>query len=227
MPCVSPEAEKRPTNPVIYFKQYACRQKRIALLYSACHTKSCVRICRLDRQIPLIWFNEAMFQLDELRFLGVTMDHPLQFGNLLRSIAIKAGQRIGFFRKASSTHLVCLLHTKDSVVPSLSPLVWRGMVLLPRISLASIGSNIVPCHWLVLLRSSVIVDSIRCQVSSLSYLFKLMCGPWFPALQQMIPPPLRPPAHPRTRRQQQSAHSFQLQKPLSVHSCNTIQHFFP
>ena len=34
-----------------------------------------------------------------------------------------------------------------------SSLLWRGMAMLPRISLATIGSNIVPCYYWVLVRS--------------------------------------------------------------------------
>ena len=56
------------------------------------------------------------------------------------------------------------------------------------------------------LKDGVIMDSIsiRRQVSVICSFFKLMCGPRVPALQQLILPPLRPLAHPRTKRQHQS-----------------------
>ena len=74
-----------------------------------------------------------------------------------------------------SIHLVCLLCSNVSFVPSSSTLFCRGMEHLPRISLAYIESPACP----VIDRSRCVIVSglsIRRQVSGFSYVLNSMCA---------------------------------------------------
>ena len=53
--------------------------------------------------IPLVKFDGVTVEeANSLRLLGVTFDKTLSFGQHLRSVAVRAAQRIGFLRKASA-----------------------------------------------------------------------------------------------------------------------------
>ena len=50
---------------------------------------------------PLRFGGVAVEEVTTLRLLGVTFDNTMNFGQHLRSVTLRATQRIGFLRKAS------------------------------------------------------------------------------------------------------------------------------
>ena len=57
---------------------------------------------RAQWPIPDLTFDGTILQhSDSIKLLGVTFDTHLSYRNHLRAVALRANQRIGFFRKAS------------------------------------------------------------------------------------------------------------------------------
>ena len=132
--------------------------------------------------IPPVKFDVVTVEeANSLRLLGVTFDKTLSFGQHLRSVAVRAAQRIGFLRKASAVLDIPggLTTYKGFVRPLMeySPLVWRGVAACHLSRLDRIQRRA-----LSFLCPGVIVDSLelRRTISGLCLLYKLMCGPRSP-----------------------------------------------
>ena len=173
--------------------------------------------------------NSKFEEVTTLRLLGVTFDNTMNFGQHLRSVTLRATQRIGFLRKASPVldPPGRLTAYKGFVRPLMEycPLVWNGaapshLARLDRVQKRALS----------LIGPGAVVDSLalRRTISGLCVLFKLMCGARLPCMAELLPPPADY-ANPRTRRQLQAAHGhcFQLKQTLPSRSHNTILQSFP
>ena len=178
---------------------------------------------------PLRFGGVAVEEVTTLRLLGVTFDNTMNFGQHLRSVTLRATQRIGFLRKASPVldPPGRLTAYKGFVRPLMEycPLVWNGaapshLARLDRVQKRALS----------LIGPGAVVDSLalRRTISGLCVLFKLMCGARLPCMAELLPPPADY-ANPRTRRQLQAAHGhcFQLKQTLPSRSHNTILQSFP
>ena len=196
-------------------------------------TKSQAMTISRHRQLlpiaPLRFGGVAVEEVTTLRLLGVTFDNTMNFGQHLRSVTLRATQRIGFLRKASPVldPPGRLTAYKGFVRPLMEycPLVWNGaapshLARLDRVQKRALS----------LIGPGAVVDSLalRRTISGLCVLFKLMCGARLPCMAELLPPPADY-ANPRTRRQLQAAHGhcFQLKQTLPSRSHNTILQSFP
>ena len=84
---------------------------------------------------------------------------------------------------------------------------------------------------LALIGPGVVVDSLalRRTISSICFIYKLMCGPRVPCLQTLLPPPSTHDPLQRTREQVRFAngHRFQLSSTLPPRSQNAVRPSFP
>ena len=186
--------------------------------------------------IPPVKFDGVTVEEENLpRLLGVTFEKMLSFGQHLRSVAVRAAQRIGFLRKASAVRdIPSRLTTNKSFVRPLmeySPFVWSGadachLSRLDRIQRRALS----------FLGPGVIVDSLelRRTISCLCLLYMLMCGLRSPCLLPLLPRHAHHTTHPRTRQQStrqqaqaSSGHNRQFSLTLPPRSNNTILHSFP
>ena len=168
--------------------------------------------------IPPVKFDGVnVEEANSLRLLGVTFDKTLSFGQHLRSVAVRAAQRIGFLRKASAVLDIPgrLTTYKGFVRPLMehSPLVWSGAAACHLSRLDRIQRRA-----LSFLGPGVIVDSLelRRTISGLCLLYKLMCGPRSPCLLPLLPRHAHHTTHPRTRQQAQASSGHNRQFSLTL-----------
>ena len=137
-----------------------------------------------------------------LKLLGVTLDSQLSHRNHLRTIAIRARQRLGLLRKASplldSRSRATVYRGFVRPVMEYCPLVWMGAAdchlqrldQTQRSALHLIGPG-------AMLQSL----SIRRMVAACTYIYKLLCSNPTSPLRQLLPPSQAPrPAHVRPTR---------------------------
>ena len=178
---------------------------------------------------PLRFGPVAVEEVTSLKLLGVTFDKSMSYSQHLRSVSVRATQRIGFLRKASSVlgPPDRLSVYKGFIRPLMEycPLVWSGAAPSHLARLDKVQKRA-----LALMGPGTITDSLalRRAVSGLSLLYKLMCGPRLPCMAELLPA-VADPSNPRTRQQFQVArgHCFQLMQSLPPRSHNTILHAFP
>ena len=179
--------------------------------------------------IPPTKFNGLdVEEVSVLKLLGVVFDRHLHFGHHLRTLAIRASQRIGILRKASNILDLRgrITAYKGFVRPVMEycPLVWCGAATRHLARL-----NRVQKRALSLIGPGISVDSLaaRRTVSGLCLLYKLFCGPRLPSLQALLPPPITPVRNARTRRQSLPSHNFRLAATLPTRSINNVRRSFP
>ena len=189
----------------------------------------------LDRHRPSLDVPQLTFdgmqvpESPQLKLLGVLFDSTLSFRAHIRSLAVRANQRLGLLRKASrildSAGRLTVYKGFVRPIMEYAPLVWASAAhchlhqldLVQRRAMKVIGPSLLPSL------------AIRRHVYGLCYLYKLQCIPGPALLTNMVPPPARVNAAPRTRRQRQSlgGHSFQLATPLPASSPEFIRRSFP
>ena len=181
---------------------------------------------------PLRFTGTAVPEEQQLKLLGVTFDSQLSFRSHLRSLAIRANQRLVLLRKAAryldSPGILTVYKGFVRPVLEYSPLVWMGaahtnLQLLDRVqhkAMHIIGPNI-------LLPSL----AARRHVAGLTYLYKLFSSDGPHRLLALLPPPAASlPASNTARMTRQQAiphHNFQFHQPLPRHSPNFLMRSFP
>ena len=179
----------------------------------------------------IVFGNTAIREESTLKLLGVSFDRTLSYLHHIRSIAIRANQRLGLLRKASR-----ILDTRGRLVVYKSivrpvmeyaSLVWAGssnahlqqLHNVQKRALTVIGPSMLPSLH------------VRRYMYGLSYLYKLQCMQGPPLLTDMVPPPpaFIPSVTPRTRCQHQAlaGHSHQLALSLPASSPDFIRRAFP
>ena len=175
---------------------------------------------RPRRKLPAISFDGLpVVEEAELKLLGVQFDTQLSFYQHLRSVAVRARQRLHFLKRERVY--------KGLVRPVMDycPLVWMGAatttlrqldaVQLRALKIISRGS------WLPSL-------ALRRAVAAHKYLYKLQCLPTSSPLRAMIPavaPELR--GHPRTNQQSRICHELQPCPATVTHATAHSDHFRP
>ena len=165
-----------------------------------------------------------------IKLLGVVFDKSMSFRNHLRSVAMRAAQRLGSLRKAcrvldisTPAHgIQRLRQTPHGVQP---PCIgWRSPHHLSQL-------DKILRRALALISPGVSADSLalRRTVSGICFIYKLMCGPRVPCLQTLLPPWSTTDPLPRTRQQIRIAngHSLQLSSKLPPRSQNAVRRSFP
>ena len=178
---------------------------------------------------PLEFGGVFVEEVTSLKLLGVTFDNKLSFSYHLRSVALRAAQRIGFLRKACAIldRPGRLRAYKGFVRPIMeySPLVWCSA---PASYLGRLDK--VQRRALALIGHGSYVDSLQLRrtVYGLCMLFKLVCHPRLPYLESLLPSP-KVTTSARTRRQRRAAngHLHQLSNSLSSHSSTALRRTFP
>jgi len=160
----------------------------------------------------------------------VTFDSKLSFGPHLRSVAVRAQQRLGLMRRAAPILSPAGLRTVYNgfvrPVMEYATLVWMGapaghLGRLDRIQRRAIN----------IIGPSVVLQSldIRRRVSALTYIYKLhyLTGP--PQLAALLPPSRPTINNPRTRGDQRTAsgHPYQLASQLSASAPAILRRAFP
>jgi len=190
-----------------------------------------ISLHRNQWDIPPISFGTATVpESSEMKLLGVIFDSKLTFASHLRSIAVKARQRLGLLRRAAG-----LLDPKGRAA------VYRGFVrpLMEYAPLVWMGA--APSHLSRLDRvqeraASIIGPDVqlpslgtRRLVAGLSYLYKLQTLERPGQLKNIIPPFAVPPANPRTRAERKAAggHRYQLSAVLPVRAPDMLRRAFP
>ena len=154
----------------------------------------------------------------------------MSFRNHLRSVAMRAAQRLGFLRKA------CRVLDISGRLTA-----YKGFVrpLMEYSPLHGVAQPPITCfNWtkskrraLALIGPGVVVDSLalRRTISGICFIYKLMCGPRVPCLQTLLPPRSTHDPLPRTRQQVRMAngHSFQLSSILPPRSQDAVRRSFP
>ena len=165
---------------------------------------------------------------DSIKLLGVVFDQRLSFRQHLRTLAIRANQRLAFMRKAAKVldaHGLVSVY-KGFVRPVLeySPLVWSGAAPTHLSSLDKVQHRA-----LKIIGSDTVLQSLRLRrtVSALSYLYKLQCIAGPPQLRQLVPPLAPVLIAPRTRRESMPHHAHQLVNELPAATCDTLRRSFP
>ena len=184
---------------------------------------------RAQWPIPDLTFDGTILQhSDSIKLLGVTFDTHLSYRNHLRAVALRANQRIGFFRKASR-----VLNRQGRMVTykgfiryllEYAPLVWIGAAQSHIQALDRIQRKAMK-----IIGDQTLLPTLatRRLVSALTYLYKLQCISGPAQLKSMVPPPALPVPHQRTRAQQGDRHQYQLSCPLPVASPDYLTRSFP
>ena len=182
---------------------------------------------------PAVQFSGSDIQEEsQLKLLGVTFDSQLSHRQHLRTVALRARQRLGLLRKASSVldsrSRVIVYHGFVRPVMEYCPLVWMGAAdchlkrldRTQRSALHLIGNG-------ALLQSL----SIRRMVAACTYLYKLLCSKPDSPLRQLIPPSqaLRPANVRPTRLSlaRLDMHPYQLETGLTVNCRESCRRAFP
>ena len=180
-------------------------------------TKSqCMRVSTQRAQWPIphqTIDGNILQNSDSIKLLGVTFDTHLSYRNHLRAVALRANQRIGFFRKAS--HVLnrqgSMATYKGFIRPlqEFAPLVWIGTAQSHLQALDCIQRKAMKFIGVQTLLPTL---ATRRLVSALTYLYKLQCisGPaqFTAQFTSMVPPPALPTPHQRTRAQHEIATSI-------------------
>ena len=144
--------------------------------------------------IPATSFGHGGLNVDEtatIKLPGVVFDKSMSFRNHLRSVAMRAAQRLGFLRNACRVLDILrpaygvqrVRQTPHGVQPA--PLAWGGAAphhlsqvdKIQRRALCLIGPGVV-----------VYSLALRRTISGIRLIYKLMCGPRVPCLQTLLPP---------------------------------------
>ena len=183
-------------------------------------------------ETPPIKFNgTAVPECSRLKLLGVTFDAHLTYSEHLRGTAVRATQRIGFFRKAC--HVLDppgrATAYRGFIRPLMEycPLVWMGAAATHLSQL-----DRVQHRALTLIGTGAAMDtlSLRRRVAGLTTLYKLHYIASPPALAATRPArAIAPAIAPATRRRSAAnlAHELQLQTALPARSCNVALRSFP
>jgi len=186
---------------------------------------------RQSWDVPAISFgNVSVNEHKEIKLLGVVFDSRLNFTSHVRSVAIKARQRLGLLRKAArlldSKGMTAVYKGFIRPVMEYAPLVWMGtapgnLARLDRVQ-ESASALIGPAAPLQSL-------SHRRAIAALCYIYTLqdMSGP--AQLRSILPPRLEPPVRPRTRQQHRvvSGHAYQLASTLPARCPDMLRRAFP
>ena len=184
---------------------------------------------RTPLPFPSISFGGLPVTEDEhVKLLGVDFDHKLSFRGHLRSVAVRANQRLAFLRRAAKAldtrGLVSVYKGFIRPVLEYAPLVWMGAAPthLQRL-------DQVQHRALKVIGGNTVLQSLhfRRVVSGLVYLYKLQCLPGPPMLLNVVPPLAHPVTEPRTRRQSAERHNLQLLNELPCASNDLLRRSFP
>ena len=146
---------------------------------------------------------------DSIKLLGVTFHTHLSYRNHLRAVALRANQRIGFFRKASRVlnRQGCMATYKGFIRPlqEFAPLVWIGAAQSHLQALDHIQHKAMK-----FIGDQTLLPTLatRRLVSALTYLYKLQCISGPAQLTSMVPPPTLLTPHQQTRAQHEIATSM-------------------
>ena len=187
---------------------------------------------RRDWPIPPIVFNGTpVEEQPSIKVLGVTFDHQLKFSQHIRTVVVRATQRLGALHKAF--HLLTiparLRAYKAFVRPVMEycPIVWMGAASSHLNRLDWVQERAIkaihPQCWL----PSLI---IRRTIAALCLLYKALCDNSPALLSRMAPPPTHQPRTTRLTRQAvrlSTAHPHQLQNVLPANSRNNVSRAFP
>ena len=164
--------------------------------------------------------------------LGILFDCRLNYSCHIRSMEVRASQRLGFFRRACS--LLRSIKAREIVYKGFirplleyAPLVWMSAPSANRL-------DAIQARALRIIGGLCFLDTLshRRKVAGLTYLYKLRCGDVPQRLLDMIPPPLPEPTvrNIQTRGSEleiTSWHPFLLRNPLKHTSLELIRNSFP
>ena len=187
---------------------------------------------RTQWDMPPIDFNGSnVTEQEELKILGISFDGQLTFRRHLRTVALRATQRLGALRKAfhllDVPGLIQAYNAFVRPVMEYCPIVWMGaapshLARLDRVQARAIHA-IAPMCWLPSL-------ALRRMVAALCLLYKMHCPDAHPLLQRMLPPqqPQHRTVHSiRSTFQRCNAHAHQLANELPVRSRNNLCRAYP
>ncbi|XP_065195362.1 uncharacterized protein LOC135826688 [Sycon ciliatum] len=180
---------------------------------------------------PIKLNGTAVPECSRLKLLGVTFDAHLPYSEHLRGTAVRATQRISFFRKAC--HVLDppgrATAYRGFIRPLMEycPLVWMGAAATHLSQLDQVQHRA-----LTLIGTGAAMDTLSLwrRVASLTTLYKLHYIASLPALAATRPAgAIAPAIAPATRRRSAAnlAHELQLQTALPARSCNVALRSFP
>lgn len=178
----------------------------------------------------LIFDGTAVAEDNSVKLLGVTFDRLLSFRDHLRSVTLRANQRIGLLRKAARVldYEGRLATYKGFVRPLMeyAPLVWMGAASSHLLKLDKVQRRALHIIGPQTLLPSL---SVRRTVSAMTYLYKLQCIDGPPQLLALIPPLRDHSDIPRTRADHRvtAGHDKQLLSPLPAASPAFMTRAFP